>query len=336
MIEIKRKLPENFLEEHLPYFKTHLEIQLPNPGHKYFPKRVLLFSNGMLLKSWRIEKQSLLYDTRLKEIGGHLLIAKKIVKAVFQNSIGFLKVKNDFTTITNEWSNNYFHWFTEAVPRLIYLLDLPKKPTVLLPINYKSAYQFRTLELLGFPFQTFNSQLIIAKKIFLPFRLAPYSAHYNTTIMKSLSGKLKGSVNLNYNKGNRIYISRNNAQNRKVINEKEVIETLKKFEFQILEFKEFTLDEQISMMHHTKILVSIHGAALTNMIFCEPGSKILELSLKNQVMDKCYFNLANCMNLKYYYQFCESPDMDISYSEANIFVDLKDLEKNLSLMVVNS
>lgn len=336
MIEIKRKLPKNFIEEHLPYFETNLKILLPNPGHHYFSKRVLLFSNGILFKRWCVEKQSLLYDSRVKEIGGNIFIVKKIVKSIFQNSVCFLKVSNDYTTITNEWSNNYFHWFTEAVPKLIYLLNQDKRPIVLLPDTYKSEFQLRTLELLRFSFKTFDCQILIAKNILIPFRFAPYSAQYNPTIMKSLSNKLKSSVNLNYNKGNRIYISRQRAQNRKVINEIDVIKMLKEFDFQILEFEEFTLDEQISIMHHTDILVSIHGAGLTNMIFCKPETNILELSLKNQGMDKCYFNLANCMDLNYYYQFCESPNTKLSYSQADILIDSQVLKKNILQIIANS
>lgn len=335
MIEVKRKLPENFIDGHLPYFEPHLKNHLPNPGYSYYSRSILLFSNGILLNRLHVEKQSLLYDTRLKEIGGRLSLIKEIIKSLLKKRVKILSDNNDYVTIINEWTNNYFHWFTEAIPKLIYMLEQGKKPTVLLPTHYNAEYQLRSLGLLGFPYKTFAGSILVSKNIFLPFRLAPYSAHYNPTIMKKLSAKLKAIVSLNVDKGKRIYISRKRTNTRRIINEDEVIDLLKEFNFLVLEFEDYTLDEQISIMHHTDILVSIHGAGLTNMIFCKPETIILELSLKNQIMDKCYFNLANAMDLKYYYQFCESNNDKDSYAVADLFVEIADFRRNILLITAN-
>ena len=336
MIRVTRKLPKNFIEEHLAFFEPILQIDLPDPGYKYFSTPILLLSNGMVVNWLKVEKQSLLYDTRLPEIGGRIFLVKFFIKALVQNKISFLQAGDDYVTIINEWSNNYFHWFTEALPKLVTLMDSGIKPIVLLPFNYNYPFQLRSLELLGVSHQVYKSYVLVGKKIYLPNRLAPYPAHYNPTVMKRLSSLLSISSKKDVNKGRRIYISRVNASKRKIQNESEVITLMKEFNFCILELESFTLDDQISIMQHTDILVSIHGAGLTNIIFCKPGTNVLELSLQNEIMDKCYFNLANAMDLNYYYQFCHSSDTSANYHTSNLIVNVQLLRENLNQIILNN
>ncbi len=166
----------------------------------------------------------------------------------------------------------------------------------------------------------------------MPFRLSSSSAQYNPAVMKQIALEFKSGINLNTNKGRRIYVSRRKAQRRKIINETEVEILMREFDFEVINFEDHSLDEQISIMHHTDILVSMHGAGLTNLIFCKPCTSVLEISLKNQTMDKCYFNLANAMDLKYYYQFCESNNDITDYHNSDLIVSLEDLKINLILM----
>ena len=208
-------------------------------------------------------------------------------------------------------------------------------PVVLLPDSYNLAFQSRSLELLNVEYQNFSANVLIGKGIILPARLAPYSAQYNPFIMKSLVSLLKLPLENGLNKGNRIYLSRRAAAKRKVKNEDQVVELLEEFGFCMLEAENLNLDEQISIMQHVEILISIHGAGLTNMIFCKAGTKVLELSLQNQTMDKCYFNLANAMDLNYYYQFCESADSKEDYDSSDLVVDIQELRNNI-LRIINN
>jgi capsular polysaccharide biosynthesis protein len=147
--------------------------------------------------------------------------------------------------------------------------------------------------------------------------------------MKHMVELLKCSLSGDFNKGNRIYVSRRHAAKRRIKNEETVLEVLKAFGFYILETEDLSLEEQISIMNHVDIFVSAHGAGLTNMIFCKKGTKIFELCLKNQILDKCYFNLANAMDLQYYYQFCESADSSEDYHTSDLIVDIQELKHNL-------
>ncbi|HBT93787.1 MAG TPA: hypothetical protein DEB23_05960 [Chitinophagaceae bacterium] len=328
-MNIKRKLPSNFRSQDIDYFREQLEINLPPIGVRVTNNYWLLFTSGILFSLFKIEKQSLLYDSRLSDNGGKILLVKRFIKAILKNKIQFLRKHAEFITITNEWSQNYFHWFTEALPKLVVATEKGFKPIVLLPAIYNSAFQFRSLELMNIEYRIFAGEVLIGKRIIIPNRLAPYSAHYNPPVMKRMVELLKLSLAGDANKGNKIYVSRRQAAKRRIKNEETVIEVLKAFGFYILETEDLSLDEQISIMHHADIFVSAHGAGLTNMIFCKEGTKIFELCLKNKILDKCYFNLANAMDLHYYYQFCESADSTDDYHTSDLVVDIQELKLNL-------
>ena len=332
-MKIKRKLPGNFREEHFCYFSHHLEIILPEMSYQVIKNYCLLFKNGILINRFKVEKQSLLYNLRLTETGRKTFLVKFFLKSLLTNKFEFLKGRNAYITIINEWSHNYFHWFTEALPKLVVAINEGFKPVVLLPDSYNLAFQYRSLELLNVEYQTFSANVLIGKGIILPGRLAPYPAHYNPFIMKNLVSLLKLPVENRLNKGKRIYVRRQNANKRKVKNEEQVVELLRKFDFCMLETENFDLAEQISIMHHVEIFISIHGAGLTNIMFCKPGTKVLELSLQNQAHDKCYFTLANEMNLSYYYQFCKSFDSKEDYHSSDLVVDMQELNSNLLKLI---
>ncbi len=75
----------------------------------------------------------------------------------------------------------------------------------------------------------------------------------------------------------RIYISRSDSNQRRLVNEREIEMALKDRGFVIVSLTGMTLREQISLFHNATDIVGPHGAGLTNVGFCQPFSRILEL-----------------------------------------------------------
>ena len=72
----------------------------------------------------------------------------------------------------------------------------------------------------------------------------------------------------------KLYLSRSGR--RKVKNEAEVREVLKEFGFEILEDISRTVEEQIRLFAEAEIVVGPHGAGFTNLLWCQPGTKVME------------------------------------------------------------
>lgn len=330
-MRIQRKLPANFKSTDAPIFKFLAEIDLPLPSFKIY-KRALLFKNGVLLNISGVQKQSLLYNSRLKEIGGNLIVLKMLLSEVFNRQFKFIRSKQNVATVINEWSNNYFHWLTEVLPKVYFLKMQISSFSVLLPINYSASFQVDSLKILEIPIINFDG-IVFLKNVYLPDRQAPYSAHYNPEILKAMVGVIKAKVDCSYNLGPYIYVTRRNAGRRKLSNEEEVIKVLNKFSFKIVEFETLNFYQQVSVASNAKVMVGSHGAGLTNIMFCEPGACIYEFSLIGETMDKCYYTLADACDLNYYYQFCPSANNSNDYHFSDLTVDLEFFAKSLSGLV---
>ena len=47
--------------------------------------------------------------------------------------------------------------------------------------------------------------------------------------------------------------------------------------YRVIHFENMTFAEQVSSLRFTRVLVSMHGAGLSNIIFLQPGSTVIEL-----------------------------------------------------------
>jgi capsular polysaccharide biosynthesis protein len=127
----------------------------------------------------------------------------------------------------------------------------------------------------------------------------------------------------------RIYISRKGR--RHVTNEAEVIEMLKTFNFTIIEDKPRTVTEQISLYHNASFILGPHGASFSNIIWCQPGTHLMELFSSNYVPD-FFLYLAKITGMEYS-AFYEELPQKTSYLDAlveDIHVAVAQLEACLT------
>ncbi|MBL0319438.1 MAG: glycosyltransferase family 61 protein [Alphaproteobacteria bacterium] len=76
----------------------------------------------------------------------------------------------------------------------------------------------------------------------------------------------------------RIYLSRKHTKLRHILNEDELMPHLIRHGFEVVAPEQMSFKEQFSLFHHAEMIVAIHGAALTNLMFCKPGTNVLELA----------------------------------------------------------
>lgn len=98
----------------------------------------------------------------------------------------------------------------------------------------------------------------------------------------------------------KIYISRRNAKVRRFINEDEISAFLEKLGFKTVILETLSIQQQITLMTRAKTIIAPHGAGLTNTLFCQPGSQLLEIFSPRYVPD-CYWIISNQVGLDYYY-----------------------------------
>jgi hypothetical protein len=81
--------------------------------------------------------------------------------------------------------------------------------------------------------------------------------------------------------GPRLYISRRGSKLRQIINEDELIDGLKRLNFTVLQANWNNHPEQLAAFTNARVIVGVHGAGLSNIIFSAPGTRVVELFPNN-------------------------------------------------------
>lgn len=96
----------------------------------------------------------------------------------------------------------------------------------------------------------------------------------------------------------RLFVSRGDAKVRRLINEAELMAELLDFDFELFLPKSDDHKSQIEAFRSASIIVGVHGAALTNLLFCQPGALVIELFPSDHIKST-YCWLATRLGLRY-------------------------------------
>lgn len=61
-----------------------------------------------------------------------------------------------------------------------------------------------------------------------------------------------------------------------------------------------SLLEQIQLFANAEIVIGPHGAGMANILFCDPGTKVVEL-FSRDMRNYCMLNIAEIVGLDYWY-----------------------------------
>lgn len=253
-----------------------------------------------------------------------------------------LDSKDLFGIIHSIWTAGYYHWVTESLPRALALKDAFPKAIPLLPSRKYCGY-VDSLSALGFEKVEFfpeGENVLVDRCVMTscPADFATTDPYWLIRVRDQVWTGLGVDPSRSANKI--IYVSRRKARGRFVINEDEVSSFFEKIGAEIVCFEDLDFAQQIRLMSQTKMLVSIHGAALTNMLFMPPGGRVVEfIPRKNGIVDysfarksfnhdACYVRLSEVAGHDYRYLDCES---DVRWLEkthmANIRVEIDVLSR---------
>lgn len=197
---------------------------------------------------------------------------------------------------------NYFHWFFDSLARFFLFKRFYKfkKDDYFLVQNYKNNFHKKSLKILGIKniINAYEQKHIKAKKI-ITVDFKRKNDDPPDWLIKDLRIFYKKKIN-NEKKKIKIFINRtgNSSKFRDIINKQEIIHFLKKKNFIILDTSKLDFIDEIKIFQKAKLVVGMYGAGLTNIIFCNPKCKIIEL--KNFSTDKLYENIAKKIKLKFY------------------------------------
>lgn len=266
------------------------------------------------------------------------------------------RVKGTAAALTSAKANIYFHWMTDLLPRIELLrrsgIDLTSIDKFIVN-SYSSPFQQETLTALGISsdkiiesskYPHIKTETLLASSLptlpgnppawvceFLRKEFLPLACTPQTSVSEALAANNEIE---SLDKVKRIYISRANASYRRIINEVEVASFLEALGFNVLVLELMIVAEQAALFHAANVVVAPHGAGLTNIVFCQPGTKVIEF-FSPLYVNVCYWSLANQVGLDYYYILGKGkkpPEgVDLHLVGEDILVNLDELYSTLKL-----
>ena len=333
---VERKKPSNFNEDDKYLFEREFTKNLPNvvsiSSKRSFVSPCAKLLNGLIFNSFQFNtdlKFSWLFKLYIKFFF-YLIKIRKITR--FDNIL----------FITNSHSSyNFFHWNLDVLQKLEFIdkirdqiLDSNLK--IIIPNDHTDDYFKKTLQAFGinFYYQKKNEIILARNSILLP-DIAP-TGNFRKELILKLNTRMRNHwtniKTINIDK-KRIYISRKNAQRRRLKNEDEIIPILKKHGFTIVDFDILNFEEQLSYILNCEILVGVHGSGLSHMLWMKQKSSILEIRTRNNRYDNCFFTLASDLDHNYFYTFADKIDLKKSNHLSDLTINTEDFSSQLLKML---
>jgi capsular polysaccharide biosynthesis protein len=234
---------------------------------------------------------------------------------------------------------NYFHTLVDFLPTLYKLIVngvVPENSKIYFPgkidkqfqkelfsmmdlklkiIEYKGALYAKKAIIVGRQYKSMKGEFRITsseRRFFYNFLLDKVKKIYRNDIDK-------------FNSYNKIYITRKDAGNRLLKGEEEISIELKKRGYKIINMSDYSVAEQMLIFNRARNIISVHGAALANLVFCEKETKILEI-FHPDYMPMMYYSISMKIGLKYFYYIADTENggkfkINPKHSRSNIDID---------------
>jgi len=231
---------------------------------------------------------------------------------------------------------NYYHWTIETLPRLKLIADDERfnRLPIVLPKQRCPEFVYESIALAGFSDRIIHLDKgsYHAKQLFIPTLYTNRSELSLDAVQwlndKILGGRLKedsGAKELNYE---RIFISREDADSRRILNTGEMDELLNTFGITKVVMSDYSVVEQARIFKNANLIVGIHGAALANVVYCNSEATLLEIFMDGW-FTKAFYNLARAREMAYGCLLCEQ-------DKGNIHVDTNKLEELINKAINES
>ena len=199
------------------------------------------------------------------------------------------------------WSWNWYHFVTQILPKIKNISLVPSNVPILVGAFAQGDNNFHTILHYFISQYAPNREVIymnysrayLVKELYMSScqgLLLPdmnknchESPHpewclYKTSTINFLRETLLREKDTKKTYPEKFYISRKNASKRRKFNEEEVIALMQSLGFAIVAPEEYTVSEQIALFNNAKCIVACSGAALTNLLYCQKGCKVIILN----------------------------------------------------------
>jgi hypothetical protein len=229
---------------------------------------------------------------------------------------------------------NYFHFFSDVFHKTWMfeeIIGYEKIPIIISEkIYHKKYFQYilknTELSKLDWVIQKTGEYISVKETWFL--KPMPYKYEYFKKTKQLLIGKPETNDDQR-----KLFLNRSNETGRYINNFDEIRPILKKYNFEIIDSNDESMEWQISTFQSAKYLISIHGAGQTNIIFSDEQLRFLEINPENRISCQYYW-LSKILNIEYYDVILGGKlPFTNQYPEKGFYLDPFKFEKAIELLL---
>ena len=216
----------------------------------------------------------------------------------FKDNKNSLKKFKELYVLGSNAGNNYYSNLLQFLPRIFF----NKKTNLKLAIHRNSSNKYRNF--IGSILKSLNIEFtfVFLDDDFYHFLDSEFPQFLSTNDSIDILKKFinpKTGIELS----KKIYVTREDSNYRKILNEDDVVTILRKNGYRVINPQLYEIDEQLEIFSNAEKIIAPHGSNLANIIFCKPGTEIFEItpSFKDneKILEDRYLNLSLINNLKH-------------------------------------
>lgn len=215
------------------------------------------------------------------------------------------QVDGSVVSLTTRGGNrNYYHFLMDVLPRWgVFQECVPARNPDAVLVPRETAYQEQLLSLIGLDsyriIPVTPRRTVRATSMFVPCLQNPHEMAPRWTV--SWLRERLPAVDV-ADKPSRIYVTRRGGSNSRIlIQEDQVWPMLEAQGFVRIDPGTMSVRDQIDHFAAADVIVGLHGAALTNLVFAKPGVRVLEMFPETYVKPCFWAIVDNIPDSRYHY-----------------------------------
>ena len=219
--------------------------------------------------------------------------------------------------LSASFHQNVYHWLMDDVPRLLSYGTGPfgqrHRPLLLNDRLAQVPFVRETIEALGISDQIAlypHNRLVVTDHL----QAAPgfekgYSPEDVAALRHALLRAFKAPERA---QGDRIlYVSRFDATSRREDNVEELRSYIDSIGGECVSSSELSMEQRAHLFSRARLLIGANGAGMTNMLFCPPGTPVIEVA--PTFPHPCYWILASALGLPYHVLISGFPGENLNF-----------------------
>jgi hypothetical protein len=244
-----------------------------------------------------------LFKDGMKIKESNYLIPAELYENACVNETNLIKLESTTDSVMTRSFDSYYHWLVQTIPGLDWSVRNIGADKITLLSGDLKPWQAEVLEILGYDR---ISRIVLDPRHHYSIPRLDYSEFQNgsTAFEVSLSAQTiydrmaAATVDRTPVDTDILYVARTDSMNRAAENEEALIKLLEAQGVRAVVPGSLSVRQQINLFGKARAVIGPHGAGLTNVIFCRPGTIFYEL-LPSHYLSPRFSRLAQAAGLNY-------------------------------------